>query len=165
MLRKKAKRKLNTRLIKSTELYLVGELAKTLDVCSNTISNMISEGLPIVEGSYPYIIRGELAIIFIRERLAKSKIKLKQDELYCLPCRKPYRPKNGMVTLHITAPKRGNLKSPCNTCDRTTNRGIALEDVPKFEKVLKIQKVLNPLLIEGFNSSGICETKEVRKND
>ncbi len=165
MSRKKAKRKLNTRVIKSTELYLVGELAKTLDVCPNTITNMISEGLPIVEGSYPYIIRGAFAIVFIKKRLEKSKTKLKQGEFYCLPCRKSCKPKNNIATLHITAPKRGNLKASCNMCSRTINRGISLEDLPKFQEVLKIKEVLNPLLIEGFNSSGICETEEVRKND
>lgn len=165
MLRKKAKRKLNTRLIKSTYLYHVNELASTLDVCPNTITNMIREGLPIVEGSYPYIIRGEFAIAFIKVRMKKSKTKLKQDELYCLPCRKPYKPKNGIVTLHIIAPKRGNLKAACNICNRTTNRGISLEDLPKFQEVLRIKEVSSTPLIEGFNSSGICETQEVKKND
>ena len=79
MPRKKAKRKLNPRVIKSKCSYYVDELARVLDVHSNTIRNMIKEGLAIIESSYPYLIYGQEAIDFINKRQKASDNKLKDD--------------------------------------------------------------------------------------
>jgi|GEM_PF-1802475 len=162
MPRKKAKRKLNPRRLKATELYYIDELAARLGVHPNTIRNMIKDGMQIVEGSYPNIIRGQFAIDYINARQAKKETKSKWDEIYCLPCRKPF--KVSFATLEITAPKVGNLKSICE-CNRIINRRISLEDLPKFQEVIKIQQLPNSPLIQGLDCSGICETKEQRKND
>lgn len=166
MPRKAPKRKLNHGLIKATYPYYINELAKTLGVHANTTRNMIERGLPIVEGSYPKIIRGEDAINFIKEEKAKSRIKLKQNEFLCFGCgRKPSTAKEAVSSLEITSPKTGNLKAVCVQCGAKMNRRISLQDLPKFRAVLKIDSVLNPLLIQGLDSSVTCETEEVRKND
>lgn len=166
MPRKKAKRKLNPRRIKAKSSYYVHELAKVLGVHPNTILNMIKAGLPVIEGSYPYLIRGEEAIAFIRDRRAKSKTPPKKDEIYCFDsgCRKRTKTKNGEAVLEIITPKIGNLKAACEVCGTKTNKRISLEKLHEFQEVLKIQKLLNPRLIQWFNTSTICETKEEIKN-
>ncbi len=149
MPRKKAKRKLNPRRIKAKSSYYIHELAKTLEVCQNTIHNMIKAGLPIIEGSYPYLIMGGEAIAFIKKRQEKSKSISKLDEIHCMgsSCRKKTKIKNREVTLEITAPKTGNLKGVCEVCETKTSRFISLAELPEFQKVLKIQQLPNPRLI------------------
>lgn len=161
MPRKKQNRKPNHKLIKSTELYYVDELAKVIDVHVNTVSNMIKDGMQIVKGSYPYIIRGQFAIDYLKDRRKKSKTKLEQDDMYCLPCDKPYKPEKNVVRLKIITPKIGNLQSHCTNCERLTNRLISLKDLPEFQKVMNIVTLQDLPLREGINNSGICETKEV----
>jgi len=130
MPRKKAKRKLNTRRIKTKSSYYVHELAKAIDVCPNTIHNMIKAGLPVIEGSYPYLIMGEEAIAFIKKRQEKSKAIPQPDEIYCMGsgCRKKTKIKNREVTLEITAPKIGKFKGICEVCGSKTSRLISLTD-------------------------------------
>ena len=166
MPRKKAKRKLNTRRIKAKSSYYVHELAKVLNVCSNTIRKMIEAGLPIIEGSYPYLIMGEEAIAFIKKRQEKSKTIPEPDEIYCMgsSCRQKTKIKNEEVTLEITAPKIGKLKGICEACGSKTSRLISLAKLPEFQKVLKIQQLPNLRLIQSFNNSTICETKKELKN-
>lgn len=166
MPRKKQNRKPNYKRIKATELYNIDELAKAIDVHVNTISNMIKDGMQIVEGSYPYIIRGQFAIDYLKERQKKVETKLQQDEFLCFGCgRKPSKAKDDFAKLQITAPKIGNLKAICCVCGATINRKISLLDLPKFKKVINIYTLPNLLLTEGITNSGICETNEVRKND
>lgn len=166
MPRKKQNRKPNYKRIKATELYYVDELATTLDVHANTIGNMMKDGMRIIEGSYPYIIRGQFAIDYLKERRKKVETKLQQDEFLCFGCgRKPSKAKHDFVTLQITAPKTGSLKAICCVCGTALNRKISLEDLPKFQKIMNIQQLPNLPLSEGVNNSGICETNEVRKND
>ena len=166
MPRKKANRKLNHRLIKSQVTYEVKSLAKVLDVCVGTTRNMIKAGMPIVEGSYPQLIKGEVAISYIKEMKIKCSIPLKQDEFYCMHCGKGSKPSNGVAWLEITAPKVGNLKSYCAVNGITKiNRRISLQDLPKFHEVMHIHKLQDSLLRQGLDSSVICETEKDKKND
>jgi hypothetical protein len=161
MPRKKAKKKLNPRLIQSKTAYSVEKLAKQLGVCPNTIHNMIKAGLPIIAGSYPYLVWGADAQAFIIQRQAKRKNPLKQDELLCMGCRRGTKAKNGIAELVIISPKVGHLKAICDLCGITkTNRRISLQDLPKFYEVMHIHTVQNPRLEQGFDSSGTCETKK-----
>lgn len=165
MPRKKARRKLNHRRIKSKTSYEIDILAKVLGVHPNTIHNMIKEGLPIIEDSYPYLIRGEVAMGFIAERQRKRKSPLKQDELRCLRCCKGTKAKNGVAALEIITPKVGNLKAVCEECEITkTNRRISLKDLPKFQEFIKILELHNPRLLQGLDTSVICETDKDKKN-
>ena len=166
MPRKKAKRKLNPRLIKSRSSYYIHELADALKVCSNTIHNMVKAGLPIIEGSYPYLIMGEEAIVFIKEKQKKEKVTLKDDELRCfgVKCRKATKAKNSEAVLQIISPKIGNLKAFCDECGSITNRRISLKNLSKFCEVFKIQQLPNSLLIQSLDNSTICETKKEWKN-
>jgi hypothetical protein len=165
MPRKKAKRKLNPRRIQSKTAYEVNKLAKALGVHPNTIHNMIKDGMPIIEGSYPFLILGANAQAFIIERQAKRKNSLKQDELLCMHCVKGSKPKNGVAWLEIIAPKIGNLKSYCAVNGTTkTNRTISLNDLPKFQEVMQIHTLQNSGLGQVFDTSGICETKKDGNN-
>ncbi len=165
MAKRGAKRKLNPRLIKSQSSYEVNKLVKVLGVHPNTIHNMIKEGLPIIEGSYPFLIYGGAAKDFITERQRRRKAPLKQDEFHCLRCRKGTKAKNGFAELEILSPKVGNLKAICEECDITkTNRRISLKDLPKFHAVIKIQELQNPRLVQGLDNSVICETDKDEKN-
>lgn len=164
MPRKKAKRKLNPRRIKSRSSYYIHELAKVLGVCPNTIHNMIKAGLPVIEGSYPYLIMGEEAIIFIKARQEKSKITLKDNELHCFGCRKGTKTKNSEAVLQIISPKIGNLKAFCDICGSITNRRISLRKLSEFCEVFKIQQLPNTRLIQSLDNSTICETKKEWRN-
>ena len=135
-----------------------------LGVCPNTIHNMIKAGLPVIEGSYPYLIMGEEAIIFIKARQEKTKVTLKDEELRCFRCRKGTRAKNSEAVLQIISPKIGNLKAACDACGLITNRRISLKKLPEFYKIFKVQQLPDPRLIQSLDNSTICETKKEWKN-
>jgi hypothetical protein len=159
--RKKARRKLNPRLLQARTSYRVEKMALVLGVCPNTIHNKIKEGMPIIEGSYPFLIWGADAQAFIKGRQAKRKHSLKQDELFCMRCGRGTNPKNGIAMLEMLSPKRGHLKAICDSCGITkTNRWIALKDLNKFHEVMHIHTLPHSRLGQGLNSSGICETRE-----
>lgn len=166
-MKKKFRRNLNTKFIKSKASYYVYELAKLLQVHENTIGNMIKNGLIVIEGSYPYLIYGQDEIDFIRKQQKQRKFgKLAIGEFMCFSCKKKVEPLDKSVVLEIKSPKVGNIKSSCDICNKASlNKNISLQKLPEILNIFKIKKLLNPLLIQGFVNSDICETKKQENHE
>ena len=92
------KRKHNLRKITSRRTYSTEEIAEVLGVHIQTIRTWRKEGLlPIENCSSPYLFLGSDIKDFLSKEMNKQKVKLAQNELYCLKCKKAVIPQNRQI--------------------------------------------------------------------
>lgn len=76
--------------------YSIKELSDILGKNEKTCLRWIDAGLQIVPGSKkPILIMGSDVTVFLRNKDAKKKVKLKRNEFYCLRCKVPRYAKRG----------------------------------------------------------------------
>ena len=80
----------NTRLIKSRRSYNITEMAELLGVDRKTCQRWIKQGgLKVVEkGVNPLLIMGADLISFLREKEEQRRCELREDEFFCMKCRR-----------------------------------------------------------------------------
>ena len=96
-------KKIQYLLIKMYMIYTVGELAKLLGVHKDTVRTWIKKGLPIVNGSKcPILIRGRDAKQFLQQMSKDRKCPLKDNEFFCVKCRKACSANPSNITIEIS---------------------------------------------------------------
>jgi hypothetical protein len=81
-------RKYDTRSIRGRRSYALDDIAKLLGTHKRTCSRWLVEGLPVLKkNTSPLLIMGYELKKFLRSNSRKGKIKLKENEIYCLRCR------------------------------------------------------------------------------
>ncbi len=120
----------NTHLITARRCYRMKDIADLYRINKRTCRRWIIEGLKVVEAntSSP-LIMGKDLILFLKNKQAKKKIKLKDDELYCVKCRKGVKAKIGSEKIIKTGKTIGKankellIKSGvCENCGTRLNR-------------------------------------------
>jgi len=92
------RKKYNLRTIVSKRSYSTEEIAKLLDVHIQTVRTWHKEGMqPIEESSSPYLFLGSDIHVFLAKELSKQKVKLSENEFYCLRCHKAVLPTKTFV--------------------------------------------------------------------
>ena len=104
-------------------LYKVRELAEELGIPDRTLRDWLTYGAPHQRDNRNHIwINGEEFEMWVNaQRKRKSKRKLKDDEAYCLRCKKVVK-----LTNPQTVPSKGRLfhiKGICPNCECIINRG------------------------------------------
>lgn len=120
----------NPRLITSRHSYTPEEVAQLFSVNKKTVFRWLQEGLkPLEENTKPLLIMGEALRYFLIEKRKKKKVKLKNDEFFCLKCRKETRAKSGTERLVTTGKKIGKeareqffRRAKCEQCGTQVNR-------------------------------------------
>ena len=121
-------KKHNTRIIKLNYSYSLSEVSKLFGVHIRTVRSWVKEGLEIIEGLYPYLVNGRSLKAFLEKRQTKRKIKLEENQMYCMKCRKAVSPLNNSVSIIYSGKTIGNgikdfmLKGICPTCLTNLNR-------------------------------------------
>jgi len=121
-------RKYNTRIIKLNYSYLLSEISNLYGVHIRTVRFWIKEGLEIVEGLYPYLVNGKNLKEFLNKKQIKRKTKLKDNEFYCVKCKKGVIPLNKSIEIAYSGKTIGNnikdfmLKGICPICLTNINR-------------------------------------------
>lgn len=121
-------KKQNTRIIKLNYSYLLKEISDLFGVHIRTTRSWVKEGLEIIEGLYPYLVNGRDLKAFLDKRQAKRKTKLKDNQMYCMKCRKAVAPLNASVSIVYSGKTIGNgikdfmLKGICPACLTNLNR-------------------------------------------
>ncbi len=113
----------NYRLVKKYRIYSIMELSKVLGVHPDTIRSWVKQGLKIVpETKSPILIKGLDTKNFLMHRSQKRKCKLKENEFFCLRCRKACKSTLENVRIEILESllSVGNRKAviygKCDTC-------------------------------------------------
>jgi len=120
-------------LIISSHIYTVEELAELLNVTPWTIRRWIGLGHPVC-GRNPYLIRGRDAKDFLKKK--SKRVRLKDQEFYCLGCKQPIRVPESDVTIEYTGRKLSPTKMQiirtaiCPKCGAKMNR---FSSVPNSE--------------------------------
>ncbi len=132
------KRHPNPRQIKIHRSYTVEEAASLLDVHKNTVREWIKRGLPTVDDRRPMLILGRDLFEFLQEKKTKSKRPCTASEIYCVKCRAPKIPAEGMVEYQPTTESLGNLFGICPDCESGMNRWTSLAKLKPMLKVLGV---------------------------
>lgn len=137
----------NPRLVKLHRSYTVEEVAERLSVHENTVRRWVKDGgLPTVDDGRPTLIAGgELREFLVRGRSAKRR-PCGPGRFYCLRCREPQRPAEGMVDF-VPSPNStssGQLQALCPSCDglmqRRASRERAAAAMPGIDIHYRAQK-------------------------
>ena len=111
-----ATRKPNYRLVKIHRSYAVDEISKVLNVHRNTVRQWTKQGLSTIDARKPMLIHGRELIEFLKARRLKNKRPCRANEIYCVRCRTPVEPAEGMTEYKPTTATLGNLIGICPRC-------------------------------------------------
>jgi len=121
----------NSRLIKSRRSYNITEMASLLGVDRKTCQRWIKQdGLKVIEkGENPLLIMGADLISFLKERKKQRRCELKEDEFFCIKCRRAVKARMGSEEVVKTGKKIGKndleqFKKTgfCEICNTKLNR-------------------------------------------
>jgi hypothetical protein len=130
----------NPMAVKTALSYEVGEAAKALGKSDATIRNWIKDGLPVMSSNKPHLISGSDIRSYLRQKYQTQKIPLRDNELYCLSCRKGRQPLNIQVLATSNTASTLRLSGPCDHCGATASRIISRSKVQQFAQTFRFQK-------------------------
>ncbi len=132
------KRYTNYRLIKIHRSYKVEEAADLLGIHKNTVRRWIKDGLAVIDEHHPMLIHGPGLVEFIKKLRTKNKQTCKLGELYCVRCRIPNFPAEGMAEYTPITEKFGNLSAICPNCDSIMNQRVSLARIEEISANMDI---------------------------
>ena len=148
---KKHRRTFDYRRIKANYSYDVAEICETLDITKGTSYSWINkEGLKPIDNISPYLLHGTELKRFLQQRQKKRKHKCQPNEMFCLKCQRPRRPK-GKTSLITSKGNNPIIKGFCIICNTQINKAISQSDLQKYKEIFNLQSVDNEHLVE-------CET-------
>jgi len=114
---KKYKRSHNLRRIKQDDAYHVKEVMGLFPITQTTFYNWIKEGLKKLDNQYPTLIHGSDLYAFLQKRQSNRKTKLKDNQFYCVRCKKATHAKNGTETLTYSKTNKPLMQAQCSICN------------------------------------------------
>lgn len=123
--------------IKSFRTYKIEEAAEVSGVSARTISNWAANGLHVMNGERPVLIRGDDLRDFIKRQREGRKIKTSLDRFFCVRCRKAQKAAGGFADCNITG-KRVTLTALCEVCETVVSKPIAEARIPEIARTLDL---------------------------
>ena len=120
------------RRVRTSTTYSVLEIARLLDVHENTVRRWLRSGLNPMDASRPVLIHGAEMKRFLLERRISRKQKCAPDELYCLRCRAPRKPKAASVVVASHNQKTIRLRGQCGVCEASIWRAGSLSRLIEY---------------------------------
>jgi hypothetical protein len=122
----------NPRWVKVHRNYTVEEVATLFGIHKNTVRDWVKRGLPLCDDKRPLLILGRDLSAFLTKKRAVNKQVCQLGEFYCLRCRAPRKPAEGMVDYEAITDKVGNLMALCEHCGSLINRRVSVTKLPQF---------------------------------
>ena len=160
--RRAKKRTYNTRLIRRDYTYFVQEIAELFDVHPQAVRRWVKAGLPAIDVRRPLLIHGSDLIAFLDNRQTQRKQPCAADELYCLRCRAPRRPKFGRVAIEIRSQTRVNLSGACERCGTPMHRAGARARLDEYSTVFRVERPGEGRIRACSDPSLMCHLSEER---
>jgi DNA-binding transcriptional MerR regulator len=151
----------NLNLIRKKHCYSIKEISKLLGVCKKTVTSWHKKGLiTIDENKSNMLFYGEEVYNFLFELTKKRKVKLTDDEFYCVACHKAVNgvPKSRHITL--TGKQLGEnakqviIRAKCEICDnkirkfsseRIKSKNEQKEEIKETYKEIKGEQLVLPI--------------------
>lgn len=163
---KKYKRRLNPNLIKTGQSYTVQDISDLYSLHKNSVQRWFRHyGLVGFEHGNRYFAHANDLKAFIVNRNNAGKVTCKDNEIYCMKCRKAVEPFGGLVDVVYISEKRINLKGICPKCDSTIYKVGSLKKLEKYKEIFTTQTIPPKRLIDTCISSVSDNKKEVTSND
>jgi len=122
-------KKLKLKLIKTRESYTTRKLSEVLGVHIRTVQEWRKQGLMPIENTIPLLFMGFEIKKFLEQKLKTKRIKLQDDQFYCVKCRKAVSSKDNKVQIINTGKVIGKnnlkeliVKGTCVNCNCILNR-------------------------------------------
>ncbi len=109
-----------------------------LGIHKNTVRRWIKDGLAVIDEHHPMLIHGPGLVEFIKKLRTKNKQTCKLGELYCVRCRIPNFPAEGMAEYTPITEKFGNLSAICPNCDSIMNQRVSLARIEEISANMDI---------------------------
>lgn len=116
------KRHPNYRLVKIHRNYSVEDIARLCGKHKNTVRAWLTDGLKSIDSSRPILVHGQVLAVFLKGRRTAAKRSCPPGHLYCLKCRKPKPPAEGIVFAIAISERVSNVSAICPTCGGTMYR-------------------------------------------
>ena len=120
--RKVTRRRYRINLIKGTQLYDTGEIAKLFGIHRNTVRHWFKDGLRPIDDRWPVYVHGSELRAFLAQRQEARRRKCAPGEFYCFGCRASRAPWEGLVDVAPHTEKVARLKAICGTCETDMHR-------------------------------------------
>ena len=111
-----ARHRPSIRRIKHLRLYDPLEAAQVLGVSRQTIWRWKNQGLVSIPNHRPTLFRGADILDFVRSRRASRRRRCGPGKLFCLRCKEPRLPAEGMLEFRADARSLGLLIALCASC-------------------------------------------------
>ncbi|QIE41624.1 helix-turn-helix domain-containing protein [Rhodobacteraceae bacterium SC52] len=124
--------------IKAVRCYTIEEAAEVSGVSPRTIRNWAADGLRVMDGTRPALIRGDDLRNYIKAARDSRKVKTRIDTFYCLRCRKERRAAEGFADCVITV-NRAMLTALCEVCETVLSKPVAKVRIPEIARTLDLK--------------------------
>ncbi len=124
--------------IKAFRCHTIEEAAEVSGVSPRTIRNWASEGLRVMDGTRPALIRGDDLRAFIKSARENRKVKTRIDTFFCFRCRNERRAAEGLADCVIKA-HRATLTALCETCETVVSKPVAEARIPEIARTLDLK--------------------------
>jgi len=111
-----AQRRATGRKLRSSRTYSVAEIAELESVCRGTVRNWLRAGLEPIDDKRPLLFAGSEVKAFLQRRRNATRTKCPPGHFYCLACRTPRKPAEGLVDWAPDGAGGGCLTALCSTC-------------------------------------------------
>jgi len=124
----KMAKKYNTRIIRLNYAYSLLEVSDLFGNHIRTVRAWLKKGLPIIEGIYPYLVKGRDLKEFLDSKKQKRKVKLQVGQFYCIKCKIGVHSLNNQVRLVYSGKTIGKgikdftIQGICEICGTKINR-------------------------------------------
>lgn len=141
-------KKYNTRIIKLNYAYRLEKIADLYGIGKRTVYYWLKEGLQIVEGIYPYLVKGSELKRFLDKKQQDRKTKLAENEFFCTKCRQARKPLNNVVSLKYSGKTIGRgikdfaIQGICEVCGTKLNRISNENKLIEVKQLFEIAEVM-----------------------
>src|SRR5450755_3218517 len=116
MPRQNPRRRIDPRRAKTHRSYTVAEAARLLGVHRNTVRNWTRNGLETVQARGAVLILGDELRRHLTDKRGQRRVTCPPGSMYCVKCREPRRPPDGLVEVVPGTPTTVNLRGLCPVC-------------------------------------------------
>jgi hypothetical protein len=119
--------------------YTIEEAASLLQVHRNTVRYWIKCGLPVFTDQRPHLIQGGDLVVFLKGRREANRQKCGPGQFFCLKCRRPQAPADGMVDYEPSTAARGTLVGICPACETLMYRFVSQARLAAIARHFNVQ--------------------------
>ncbi|WP_370301263.1 helix-turn-helix domain-containing protein [Pseudooceanicola sp.] len=124
--------------IKSFRCYTIEEAAEVSGVSPRTVRNWATQGMRVMDGTRPALIRGDDLRDHIKTQRESRSTKTKINTFYCFRCRKERDAAEGMADCEIKD-GRAKLTALCEVCGTVVSKPVAEVRIPEIARTLDLK--------------------------